>query len=133
MFQYFSFEIKKKLERLPVMLSGGVMSHYATNIKGTVTTYNEAIDMLKAWFTSEEQCSTLLQVWKDTKLSEWFKRSPEESQSVVFREMCDSLKSIQRKLHFDHRKPLFLRDKLISSADIPNIKRALKKSPKNST
>lgn len=119
---------KEKLEGLSIMLSGGALSYYATNIRGIVNNYDQAIESLKKWFTSDEQRSRLLQVWKDTKLSEWFKKHPSKSQSTVFREMCDNLIGIQRQLHSDYRKPLFLRDQLVSSADLPNIRRALKEN-----
>lgn len=119
---------EEKLEGLSVMLSGGALSYYATNIRGHVKSYNEAKEMLVTWFTSDEQRSRLLQIWKNTKLTDWFKKNPTKSQSAVFREMCDSLVSIQRQLDLDYRKPLFLRDQLISAADLPNIKRALKEN-----
>lgn len=82
----------EKLEGLPITLSERAMSYYSTNVRGAVSTYQEAIEMLKAWFTSEEQRLRILKVWKETNLSEWFKRNPTKSQTTVFRGICENLR-----------------------------------------
>ena len=115
-----------RLDGIPVMLDSGALSYYATNIRNVSKTYDDAITMLKEWFTSEEQMTRLLQQWREITLSAWFRKYPDKSQSDVFRLLCEKLTSIQRQLHSDYRNPRFLRDQLIAAADIPNVRRALK-------
>ena len=115
-----------RLADIPVMLDSGSLSYYATNIRNVSKTYDDAITMLKEWFTSEEQMTRLLQQWREITLSAWFRKYPDKSQSDVFRLLCEKLTSIQRQLHSDYRNPRFLRDQLIAAADIPNVRRALK-------
>lgn len=94
----------------PVMLEEGALSYYASHIRNSARTYDEAIQMLKHRFASEEQRTGLLHEWRDISLTAWFRRFPDKYQSTVFREMCDKLTSVQRQLHPDYRKPRFLRD-----------------------
>ena len=108
-----------------VMLEGDAMAYYASNLKDAKT-YETVIDGLKAWYTSEEQRSRLLQEWQACSLTSRMRKSPEKSEIAVFRDLCASLGKIQRQLHSDYRKDRFLKDQIVAAADIPHVARALR-------
>ena len=117
-----------KREGIPIMLASTALTHYTTHLKDKET-YQEVIDGLKAWFTSEEQRSRLLREWQNTRLSTWMQRNREKSQSEVFRNLSAHLAKVQRQLHADYKPDRFLKDQLVLSADIPSVSRALKEKP----
>lgn len=53
---------KEELKWFTTMLERNTRSYYASNMKGKVTTFEEATDMLTEVFTSDElkSCTTLL-------------------------------------------------------------------------
>jgi len=116
---------EQMLKGIPIMLDGPALAYFASNLKSS-TSYEEAIEGLLSWYTSEEQRTRLLRDWQDARLSAWMKRSPEKSELAVFRDLSATLARIQRQLHADYRKDRFLKDQLVAAADIPHVARALK-------
>ena len=120
--------MEQKLKGVPVMLDGPALSYYASNLK-SCKTYDSAIEGLKIWYTSEEQRSRLLREWQTTCFSVWCRRIPTKSEVTVFRDMSSELSKIQRQLHYKYHNDIFLRDRLVASADLPQLSRALKEKP----
>ncbi len=113
---------------IPEMLSGIALGYYISHLKH-LRTYDEVITGLKSWFTSEEQRSRLLQVWQGMRLSAELAKNPEKSEMEVFRTMSAELSKIQRQLHPDYHGDRFMKDRLVTSDDLPQVARSLKKKP----
>lgn len=84
---------EKKRVGIPVVLDRKALSYYASNIRSSTGSYEDATEMQKDRITSEKQRTRPLHGWRGIKLTFWFRRYPERSQSAVFREMCDKLTS----------------------------------------
>ena len=113
------------------MLNGPALTYYATHLKHCQT-YTDVTNGLISWFASDEQRARLLNEWNSIKLSEWLEKFPEKPQTSVFQDMSSTLTKIQRQLHDDYKKERFLKDRLVASADIPEISKALKEKPPSS-
>lgn len=119
---------KHKLLDIPIMLDGGALSYYASNIPNRAKNYENAVEMLKHWLILEGQRTRLLHEQGEIRLTSWFKGYPEKSQSTVFREMCDKLTSVQRHLYPDYRNQRYLCDQPTAAADTGSISPALKEN-----
>ena len=123
---------EQMLKGIVVMLSGPALAYYASHLKDAKT-YDEVVDGLISAYTSEEQRSRLLREWQTASLTAWMRKNPEMSEVAAFRDLFAYLNKIQRQLHPDYRKDRFLKDQLVTSADIPQVARALReKVPQNS-
>lgn len=114
------------------MLSCPALAYYASHLKGAKT-YDEVVDGLISAYTYEEQRSRLLREWQTASLTAWMGKNPEMSEVAAFRDLLAYLNRIQRQLHPAYRKDRFLKGQLVTSADIPQVSRALReKVPQNS-
>ena len=123
---------EQMLKGISCMLSGDAMFYYSANLRH-FESYEELKDGLKAWYTSDEKRARLLREWQGARLSSWFQKSPEKSQTAVFRMFCAYLSRIQRQLHSDYKPDRFLKDQIVLSTDIPNVSRALRERPPNTS
>jgi hypothetical protein len=119
---------EEKRDGIVIMLEGPALAHYATHLKD-MATYDDLIDGLKLWYTSEEQRSRLLRDWHGARLSKWLDKSPEKSEIEVFRDLAAYLSRVQRQLSREYNKDIFLRDQMVIAADHPAVARALKEKP----
>jgi hypothetical protein len=110
------------------MLEGPALAYYATHLTDA-DSYEKLIDGLMTWYTSEEQRSRLLREWQSTRLFEWMKSSPEKSEIAVFRDLAAHLPKIQRQLSQEYQKDVFLKDQLMTAADLPSVTRTLREKP----
>jgi hypothetical protein len=118
----------EKRDGIVIMLEGPAMAYYAAHLKD-VGTYDELVDGLKLWYTSEEQRSRLLRDWHGARLSKWLQENPNKSEISVFRDLAACLSKIQRQLSREYHKDIFLKDQLVAAADVPIISRALREKP----
>lgn len=123
--QMCDLNAQQMLKGVPIMLDGPALAYFASNLK-SAPSYDDAIQGLMSWYTSEEQRTRLLREWQDARLSTWMRRSPDKSELAVFRDLSATLARIQRQLHVDYRKDRFLKDQLVAAADIEHVSRALK-------
>lgn len=56
---------------LPAMLDGGALSNFGSHVKGDASTYEDSINALLPWFTSDYQKERLLQEWQGTRFTAW--------------------------------------------------------------
>jgi hypothetical protein len=110
---------------LAFVLDGDALQYYTRNFTREGS-YKRIVDGLKAWYTSEEQRSRLLQVWQRASLKSYMELTPMGSEMSAFRKLLSFLQETQAQLHEDYHPDRFLRDQLVMAADVPHVARALR-------
>ena len=116
---------EQTLKGIVVMPSGPALVYYASHLKDSKKC-DEVVDGLIAAYTSEEQRSRLLRERQTASLTAWMRKNPEISEVAAFHDLVAHLNKIQRQLHPVYRKDKFLKEQLVTSADILQVARALR-------
>lgn len=116
--------LEDKLKSVPVMLSGVALNYSANNVKGNGA-YEEDISTLRAWYNSDFIKALILSKWHSMSLIEEMSEYPEKSDLKFFRKSVSNLMSLQYQLDITYRTDQFLRDRLLTSVNIPAIQSTL--------
>lgn len=115
----------EKFKSLPVMLSGDALTYFSDNA-ATCPSYEEALDVLRKWYNPDESQSRILTAWLSLKFSEELTKYPDLSEIDAFRGFATNLTSLQRQLDSSYQGDQYLRDRLLTSVDIPFIQASLR-------
>lgn len=121
----------EKRKAMFTMLKGNARSLFARKGKHCLT-FDDGVELLRTWFNSSDKESRLLAEWHSMKLTDAMRETPDAPEVQVFREFVDKLMSLQHQLHEDYHTDRYLRDRLMTAIDIPNISDSLKdRVPRN--
>lgn len=115
----------EKLQSIPIMLSGDALSYFSSKIEGC-SSYQEATMLLRRWYNSDEKRARILKAWQSMQLSDKMSKAPHESEVSVFRNFVARLMSLQKQLHPNYHSDEFIRDRLLTTVDIPSIQVTLR-------
>lgn len=115
---------RDKLQALPVMLLGDALKYFASDAS-RCGTFEEACDLLRAWYVNSEKRTQILTRWQKSSLFEKMKRNTEESEVSAFHKFVSKLMELQQQLESRYKDDAFLRDKLSSAVEISEIQAAL--------
>lgn len=116
---------KQKLEAIPVMLDAEALRLFSD--KGAeCQTYEDAVKMLGKWYNSSDKKSRILTAWQRETLSKELNKHPKDAEVDVFRRFVSKLTSLQQKLDTRYHGDHYLRDRLLTAVDIPEIQGALR-------
>lgn len=117
---------------IPIMLTGDALSIYTLNVSSTET-YNEKMNSLRSWFSSDEKKARILTSFQELRLSEGMQNNPERSEISVFPSFSMKLSKLQKQLDTHYQHDDILRDQLIIAVDHKEIQKSLREIvPKSS-
>lgn len=121
-----------KLKSIPIILRDYALNYFSSN-SNQVKSFKAATNILRSWYNSDDRRSRILGRWQDMRLAISLGRDPDEFQVTVFRKFVVDLISLQKQLDTYYHDDHFLRDRLLTSIDIPLVQAAFKdRLPRNS-
>lgn len=89
-------------------------------------TFEQGMELLRSWYNSADKQGRLLTEWHGMSLTWSMEDRPDESQKTGFRSFAAHLVSLQNKLEKGYHTDRYLRDRLMSAVDIPEMQNALR-------
>lgn len=82
--------------------------------------------ILRKWYNSDDRKARILTKWQSMTLLDAMAEDPTESEVTVFRNFVAKLMSLQNQLDITYHTDQFLRDRLLTSVNIPAIQSSLR-------
>lgn len=111
---------EEMLQSLPVIISADAVSYFASKVQG-FSDCEEATNLLRQWYNSDENRARILSTWQRMKLSEELSKAPDSSEVVIFQKFLARLMSLKKQLPPNYQSEEFLRVRLLSAEDIPHV------------
>lgn len=108
------------LNALPIILKDDVLGYFSSHITDCKT-YADAIDLLKKWYTSDENNSCIIAALQTMKLTKWMAEFPPQSKVSVFRTFLEKLMELKNKLDYSYHTDVIIRGRLLTAVDLPAI------------
>ena len=115
----------EKAQAIPYMLVDDAFNFYSTSIPKHYK-YEETIEELKKWYTSDEKRARTLTIGQNFKLSKEMEKAPDKSEIDVFRSFSFKLTTLQKQLSTHYHHDDFLRAQYITSVDNHKIQQSLR-------
>lgn len=102
------------------MIYVGASIYYPSYVQNS-STYNEAVTALHNWYNNSAQRARILTKSQLSRFAEEMSNDSDESKLEVFRKFVAKLMSLQKQLAQSHHDDRFLKDRLMTAADILSI------------
>lgn len=112
-----------KLRAIPVMIKGDALNYFANNSK-SCGTFDDAMRILRSWYKGDDRQARILSKLQEMRLTHAMNKNPDESEIDVFRKFVAELMALQYQLDESYHGYRFLRDRLLTTVDIPHIQSA---------
>lgn len=114
-----------KLNYVPVMLTGDALNYYANTAKDCGD-FSKDMKILCSWYKWNDHKSRILIKWQSMNITNAISNELEESEISLFRKFVTKFRALQNSLDNNYHTNQFLRDRLLTSIDIPSIKYTLR-------
>lgn len=123
---------QEKRREIFSMLHGSTRTLFNRKGKFCVT-FEDGMMLLRSWYNSEDKQGRQLTEWHNMSLTKTMEDRPGESQMSLFRSFAARLMSLQHQLQKDYHTDKYLRDRLMSAVEIPDIQNTLRdRTPRTS-
>lgn len=115
----------EKLTGIPIILTANAFDVYAEHAE-ECRTYEDAKQLLQAWYNNAEKQSRVLMEWQKLGLSREMRKRPNATEVQVLTDFVATLQGLRKQLDESHHHDRYLRDRLLAAIDVPFLQDPLR-------